>query len=191
MNIPLLTDRLRIDRLDAGNASAMYIYRSDPGVARYQYWEPSDVGEVESFIRNLESEEIGQPGTWYQLGIFLIENDELIGDLGIHVLHDDSKQAELGITLAPKYHGRGLAAEAVTALLGFLFDQLQMHRVFGSVDPRNSPSMALMQRVGMRKEAHLKESLWFKGSWVDDVIFAMLDREYEEVKKNGDRSITL
>jgi len=179
MIIPILTDRLRIDRLDPGNASAMYRYRSDPDIYRYQNWEPSGVEEIESFIQGLESKEIGQPGSWYQLGIFLKDKDELIGDLGIHVLNDDSKQAEVGITLSGKYHGQGLASEAFTALLGLLFDQLELHRVFGSVDPRNTPSMALMQRVGMRKEAHLKESLWFKGSWADDAIFAMLEREYE------------
>lgn len=184
MNIPILTDRLRIDRLDTANASAMYRFRSDPDIAKYQNWEPSSVKEIESFILGLRSKEIGQPGAWYQLGIFLKENDELIGDLGIHVRNDNSKQAEVGITLSGQYHGQGLASEAFTALLGFLFDQLNIHRVFGSVDPRNTPSMTLMQRVGMRKEAHLKESLWFKGSWADDVIFAMLEREYREGKKN-------
>lgn len=180
MEIPNYTKRLRIDKLDIGNASAMYRYRSDPDIAKYQNWEPSDVEEIESFINGLDSIEFGQPGAWYQLGIFIKESDELIGDLGIHVQAEDSKQAEVGITLSGKYHGKGLASEAFTALLGLLFGQLELHRVFGSVDPRNTPSMALMQRVGMRKEAHLRESLWFKGSWVDDIIYAMLEREYKE-----------
>jgi RimJ/RimL family protein N-acetyltransferase len=63
-------------------------------------------------------------------------------------------------------------------LLGYLFGPLQRHRVFASVDPRNKASVALPQRVGMRQEAHVRESLWFKGQWADDVVFAVLAREW-------------
>jgi RimJ/RimL family protein N-acetyltransferase len=53
--------------------------------------------------------------------------------------------------------------------------------VFASVDPRNVSSMRLLERVGMRKEAHFVQSLWFKDEWVDDVIFAMLAAEWKSV----------
>ena len=46
------------------------------------------------------------------------------------------------------------------------------------MEPRNAPSFALLERVGMRREAQFVESLWFKGAWADDVIYAMLRREY-------------
>jgi len=85
---------------------------------------------------------------------------------------------EIGITLARGFQGRGFATEALRAVLGYLFSTLGKHRVFGSVDPRNAPSLALLERVGMRREAHFVESLWFKGAWADDVIYAMLRREY-------------
>ena len=85
---------------------------------------------------------------------------------------------EIGITLARGFQGRGFATEALRAVLGYLFSTLGKHRVFGSVDPRNAPSLALLERVGMRREAHFVESLWFKGGWADDVIYAMLRREY-------------
>jgi RimJ/RimL family protein N-acetyltransferase len=65
------------------------------------------------------------------------------------------------------------------ALLEFLFAKLAKHRVFASVDPRNTAAIALFTRVGMRKEAHFIQSLWLNGEWVDDVIFAMLEREWK------------
>ena len=55
---------------------------------------------------------------------------------------------------------------------------LRKHRVYASVDPRNKPSMALLERVGMRKEAYLRQSLFWKGEWVDDVIYALLRSEW-------------
>ncbi len=92
---------------------------------------------------------------------------------------DDPRQVEIGFTLAPAYWGQGLATEAVSGILSYLFGPAQKHRVFASVDPRNAPSIALLERVGMRREAHFRESLWFKGEWVDDVIFGVLKSEWK------------
>ena len=126
--------------------------------------------------------ESNTPGTWYQLGIVLRNADDLIGDCGVRVLETESRQAEIGITLAPAYQGHGYATEAMKSIFDYLLVRLGKHRVFTSVDPCNQRSMALMQRLGMRKEAHLVESLWFKDQWADDVIFAMLQREWKSAR---------
>ena len=63
-------------------------------------------------------------------------------------------------------------------MLGFLLGDCGKHRVFASVDPRNESSVKLLRRVGMREEAHFRKSLWFKGAWVDDMIFGILKSEW-------------
>ena len=103
----------------------------------------------------------------------------LVGDCGFRCPVEDPRQGEIGITLAPEAQGKGLAAEALRALLEYLFVRRGMHRVFGSVDPENRPCRNLLHRVGMRQEAHFVSSQWFKGAWVDDLVFAMLEREHE------------
>ena len=60
-------------------------------------------------------------------------------------------------------------------MIGHFLGPLGKHRVFASADPRNARSLALLERVGMRREAHFRESLWFKGEWVDDVVYAILE----------------
>jgi RimJ/RimL family protein N-acetyltransferase len=174
----IIATRLVLRRLTPADAAAMYAYRSDPAVSRYQQWEPADRDEIRSFIEGLAEMGPDSPGRWFQLGIALQESGQLIGDCGIHVQAADPRQAEIGISLAPAFQGRGLATEALRALLGFLFEDLGKHRVFGSVDPRNGSSMALLERVGMRREAHFVQSLWFKGTWADDLIYAILRREW-------------
>ena len=178
MKTSIQTDRLDIRRLEPRDAAAVFQYRSDPEISRFQNWEPQSVGEVESFIAGLNEIGIDTPGRWYQLGLFERESGELAGDCGVYVQEHDPRQVEVGITLTARFQGRGFATEALSAVLGFLFSTLEKHRVFGSVDPRNGPSLALLERVGMRREAHFVESLWFKGAWADDVIYAMLRREY-------------
>ena len=59
-----------------------------------------------------------------------------------------------------------------------LFRVMGKHRIYASVDPRNLPSIKLLERIGMRKEALFKKSLWFKGAWADDLIYAVLDEEW-------------
>lgn len=72
-----------------------------------------------------------------------------------------------------------MATEALHALHNYLFAALEKHRVYASVDRGNVSSMRLLERLGMRKEAHIVKSLWFKGEWVDDVVFAILATEWK------------
>jgi RimJ/RimL family protein N-acetyltransferase len=110
------------------------------------------------------------------------EDGAILGDCGIHFLAEVPRSAEIGITLAAEHQRQGYATEALTAVLDYLFTGLGKHRVHGSVDPANTASARLLERVGMRKEAHFVESLWFKGRWADDLVFAILDREWKARK---------
>lgn len=183
----LQTERLVLSPLVAGDAADVYAYRSEPDIARFQSWVPATLGDVEAFVAAAEGVEFDTPGTWTQLGIRVRESGRLAGDIGIQVPQDAPRQVEVGITLSRPFQGRGMALEAMTAVLGHLFDQRGKHRVFASVDPRNAPSMALFERVGMREEAHFRESLWFKGEWADDVVFAILESEWRSGRKGESR----
>ena len=58
------------------------------------------------------------------------------------------------------------------------FDEVGLHRILGGCDPRNGPSAALLPRLGMREEGHLREVEFVKGEWVDEQVFAMLEDEW-------------
>jgi RimJ/RimL family protein N-acetyltransferase len=146
-------------------------------VCRYQTWEPGGLEEAARLIESVGAVRFDTPGTWCQLAVRLGGAGQLVGDLGVHFLEDGS-QVEIGFTLAPAAQGRGLGTEAVTALLHYLFGPLHKHRVFASTDPRNEGSVRLLRRVGMRQEAHFRESLLFKGEWADDLVFAILASEW-------------
>ena len=179
----LSTDRLWFDSLRESDAAVLFGYRSDPDVSRYQGWRPETLDEAKGFIRNQSGFAQPVPGEWFQRAIRRIGDGSLIGDLGLHLSQD--RQAEFGITLAPSAQGQGFAREALGGLFRTLFGRLDIHRVHASVDPRNAPSMALLQAVGMRQEAHFRESLWFRGEWVDDVVFAMLAQDWLGTRTRG------
>jgi RimJ/RimL family protein N-acetyltransferase len=173
------TERLILSPLVRGDAAEFFGYRSLPEVSRYQTWAPSSLADAQHFIDSFRSVAFDTPGTWFQFGIRLRNLRLLAGDIGVRFPREAPRQAEIGFTLAPGHRGRGLATEAVTGILNHLFGSIRKHRVFASVDPKNLPSIKLLKRVGMRQEAHFRESLWLKGEWVDDMIFAILELEWK------------
>ena len=162
---------LRLDALRPADAEALFAVRSHPEVARWQGWVPDSVEAALAFIEGNATAAFGTPGGWRQLAIRV--DGELVGDLGANV-DGEARQAEIGITIAPWHQRRGLA----TGALGLLLDRLLapgsgVDRVVASVDPRNTASMALMVRAGLRQEALHRKSLWWRGEWVDDAVFSI------------------
>ncbi len=174
----ILTQRLILNALRREDAAAVFAYRADPEVQRHQSWAPASVEEVAPFLIGDAPTQPGTPGTWFQFGIRLRASGALIGDLGVHTDADDSRQAELGITIAPWEQRRGLGSEALAGMITWLFTTRNLHRIHASVDPRNTGSVAMLRRVGLRQEAHFHRSLWFKGEWADDLVFAVLASEW-------------
>lgn len=172
----LVTERLLLAPLEEGDAPRLLEYRAG---CPFQEWSPTTVQDARLFIEIASGLPLATPGLWSQLGLRLRDSGLLIGDVGVRASADEPRQAELGITLAPEHQGRGFAREALMAVLDHLFCALGLHRVYASVDPRNDRSIALFERLGMRREAHFRESLWFQGEWADDVVFALLESEWK------------
>lgn len=170
----LRTARLVLRRLVPADAGPLARYRSLPGVARYQSWEAFTPADAERLVAGQAALTPDTPGTWLQLAV--TAGGVVVGDCGLHFV--DEKQVELGVTLDPAHQGRGYAAEALRAVLGYLFGPLGKHRVVATIDARNAPAVALFARLGFRREGHYVRNVWFKGAWGDEFLFALLADEW-------------
>jgi aminoglycoside 6'-N-acetyltransferase len=176
---PLRTDRLTLRRFTDADAEAFAAYRSDAGIARYQGWEaPYPLADAQAFARQMAAAAPDLPGEWFQLAVEL--DGALIGDCAFAPWASEPRTAEIGFTIAPAQQRRGYAREAVTGLLGYLFGTLGKHRVTASCDVRNAASARVLEAVGMRREGHLVEAVWAKGEWTDDLVYAVLRREWPQ-----------
>jgi len=177
--IEIVTERLSVRPFQVDDLEAFVAYRSDPQVARYQSWDPTySMADAESFLSSERELVFGQPGDWLQLAIVDRETATVCGDCAVRVATDQPATAEIGITLAQSSQGKGLATEALTAVVTELFEQRGMHRVFAEADDRNVPVRRLLERLGFRCEGRLVEADWFKGEWSTLRLYAMLDREW-------------
>lgn len=181
--LPLPTPRLVLRRFTEADVAAFFAYRNDPKIARYQSWEGIELAAATEFVRHQQLQEAGVPGQWLQIAIALKDTNALIGDCALKVQAHDPRQATIGGTLARRFQRQGFAAEALSCLLDALFDRLKLHRVVADVDVENTAAWALMEQLGLRREGHLRQSLWFKGRWADEYLYAMLREDW--LKRSG------
>ncbi|HEX3269392.1 MAG TPA: GNAT family protein [Ktedonobacterales bacterium] len=177
------TARLRLRRFGDADLPAFIAYRNDPDVARYQSWDGISEAEAVAFVREQQTAPAGEPGEGLQIAVERKDSGRLIGDCFFKVVEDDPRQAEIGYTLAREAQGHGFATEAVAALLTWAFPTFDLHRVIAITDVKNTASVALLERLGLRREAHFRENIWFKGAWGDEYLYAILRDEWSGARQ--------
>lgn len=173
------TERLRLRPFVETDLDAMAAYRGDAEVCRFLPFDPQspeDIrGRIGHLIGNMNPE--GERG-----GVILViervSDGPVVGDLVLFHLDPQAGSAEIGWVVSPAASGRGLATEAVRALVDTAFRVYGLRRLTARIDPENVRSVALAERLGMRREAHFVENEWFKGRWSDELRFALLSREW-------------
>ena len=181
----LTTSRLNIRNLKSKDLSDFLFYRSNPDVTKYQGFDVMTVEQASEFIKGQLDKEFGKAGEWVQYGIESKATGKLIGDCAIKLDQYDVRIAEVGITISHLEQKKGFAKEALLAILTFLFDLKEIHRVVEIVDSENIASINLLKSIGFRHEGHFIENIFFKGKWGSEFQFAMLKREWEDKKYNG------
>ncbi len=147
-------------------------------MARYQSWERCNLAEAKALIDEYRHQAFGLPGEWLQAAVALRTTNQLVGDIAMKVQRHDPRQAVIGFTIDHAHQRQGYAREIVGSLFDYFFSVMGLHRVSADCDPRNNASWGLMESLGMRREAHHCQSLWFKGQWADEYIYAILRHEW-------------
>lgn len=153
--------------------------RSDPEVARHLYWGPQTEDEVRRTLeKKIAGSSIRSEGDVLALAAEHRSTGELVADVILHWVSAEHGLAEIGYIVHPDHAGRGYATEATRPLLAVAFDVLRLHRVIGRVEARNVASARVLEKLGLRREAHLVENELVKGEWQSELVYAILDREW-------------
>jgi RimJ/RimL family protein N-acetyltransferase len=161
---PLETQRLLLRPFDPGDLEAFYEIHSDEENARWLYNEARTREQVEELLpRKIAGASIAGEGEWLSAAAVLRTTDELVCDVSLLWESEEHRQGEIGFIAHPTHHGHGYATEAARPLLAFAFETLGLHRVVGRLEPRNVASARVLEKLGMRLEAHLVENEWVKG----------------------------
>jgi RimJ/RimL family protein N-acetyltransferase len=176
--VRLTTERLVLREFEEADWPAFHAVESLPEVARYQSFEPRTVEESRRYVAAASGSVMDDPRRFYDLAVILVTEDRLIGRCGLGIADVDLREGTLWYTLHPARWGHGYTTEAARALVDFGFRELRLHRIWADCDPANVGSWRVLEKLGMRREGHLRENAWVKGKWVDSLIYAVLDREW-------------
>lgn len=161
----------------------------------------SDYDDLFEYLSQLENDEFeGYPGITYENGrehlkyrieskefyaIELLDSRKVIGN--IYCGNRDYEAREVGYIINKLYQRKGYASEALCAVIDNAFKE-GAHRVYAECDPRNTPSWKLLEKVGLNREAHFKQNIWFhkdesgKPIWKDTYVYAITVDDYEDGK---------
>jgi RimJ/RimL family protein N-acetyltransferase len=178
----ITTPRLRVRKLNIKDLNDFHTYRSNPDVTRYQGFDVMTLEQAEEFIKSQTDKRFGKAGEWVQYGIEIKETGKIIGDCAIKLNLNDTRIAEIGITISHLEQRKGYAKEVLLSILNFLFDVKGIHRVVEIVDVNNIASIKLLESTGFKKEGHFVENIFFKGKWESEFQYAMLKSEWDDNK---------
>jgi RimJ/RimL family protein N-acetyltransferase len=176
---PLVTERLELRPFRDDDFDAFYAIHGDEAVARWLYNDARTADEVRELLaRKIAGVALEEEDAWLSCAVTLRDGGTVVGDLALHLVSKVHRCGEIGFVFHPAHQGHGYATEAAAALLPFVFDGLGLHRLIGRTEARNTGSARVLEKLGMRREAHLVENEWVKGEWQSELVYALLAREW-------------
>ena len=181
----LETDRLLLRELLIGDAPAVQRLAADERIARTTFVpHPYEDGMAEEWIRSQARDY--RDGKLVNFAVVNTAEGELVGSIGL-VLQTVHRRAELGYWIGVPYWGRGYCTEAARAVVGWGFRELDLHRITAPHFGSNPASGRVLEKIGMRKEGHLREHYLRDGRFEDSVVWGILRSELDSAPKPGGR----
>jgi ribosomal-protein-alanine N-acetyltransferase len=108
------------------------------------------------------------------------ESGKVVGMIGYVNLKPEHGRGEVGYALTRAWHRQGIMREALTAVLKYGFEQMDLHSVEAIIDAENIASGNLLASVGFRQEAHFLEDFFFNGAYRNSIHFGLLRAEWKQ-----------
>jgi RimJ/RimL family protein N-acetyltransferase len=178
---PVVTARLTLRPYEKGDLAGLHDMFGRDDVCRYLMWEPMDLAAATALLeRRLSQTQAEADGEAILLAAVETGTGRMVGEFMLRLTSATSRQGEIGWSMHPDVHGRGLATEGAREVLRMGFEDLGLHRIVAESDPRNLASIRVMEHLGMRHEARFVENEFLKGEWIGSVICAILESEWRE-----------
>lgn len=173
----IAASRVSLRWLRERDVPALFSIFSHPEVMRYWSSPPyPDVAAARQLLEKIHA--CFAQKSLFQWGLVRNVEGDLIGTCTLSHLDVQNRRAEVGYALGRAHWGHGYVQEGVRALLAFAFDTLDLHRIEADVDPRNGPSVRVLERLGFSKEGYLRDRWIVNGEVSDSALYGLLRREW-------------
>ncbi|MGY5780539.1 GNAT family N-acetyltransferase [Rhizobium sp. LEGMi135b] len=172
------TDRLILRGFVPQDFEAYRAYRSLPEIYHYLYSDPPSEEEMRERFEVGLNTRLSDDGDILRCAVVRREDDALLGQVSLKLANKAALQAELGYMFNPAYVGKGYATEAAAAIITLGFEKFGFHRIFARLDAKNAGSVGVVERLGLRREAHFIQNDRFNSVWGDEYVYAVLREEW-------------
>ena len=118
--------------------------------------------------------------TGMRWGIVLKNTGKLVGTCGFHAISDYHKRIEIGYDLNRDYWGKGIMKEALSLIIDHVFEHSEVNRIEAFVEPPNTASRVLLEKLGFSLEGTLREHEMCRGNLIDIQLLSLLRKEWKQ-----------
>ena len=169
----LTTERLLLRQINVKDANEVFLLRSHEQVMKYiDRPKAKNIDEAIDFIKMIAT--ITANNEAIQWGITFKDNPKLLGYIGFWRMQKENFRAEIGYALLPEHQQKGIADEALKAVIDYGFNTMNLHSIEANLNPDNAASSKLLEKNSFVKEAYFRENYYFEGKFIDSLIYCLL-----------------
>ncbi|CDH06536.1 GNAT family N-acetyltransferase [Xenorhabdus bovienii] len=176
------TSRLILRQFEIKDFAKYQSYHSLPEVYKFLYSYPPEDENMHAQFNRVMSPAFNNNGDEVRLAVILRENNDLAGEIMLRLTNKESQQGEIGCIFHPLYQRKSIGTESLGALIDISFEYFRCHRLYAKLDVLNLGSKRLVEKLGMRQEAHLLQNEHVNGIWSDMYMYAILHNEWQAPK---------
>ena len=182
MTLPevIQTQRLQLRPFTFNDVEDVFNYAKNPEWGRYLPTPlPYKYEHAEQFIALRKLDDPNKENAWA-----ITFEGKAIGGVNLRAKAENHAVCELGWSVAQPHWGKGFMTEVAETLRDAAFHHFSgMHRLYARADLRNIGSWRVMEKIGMQREAILRQHMKFRAEWTDEVWYAILRPEWEKLVK--------
>jgi RimJ/RimL family protein N-acetyltransferase len=183
---PVRTARLDLRPHRRDDLDDLLAFHSQPEVVRYLQWPVRDREQTQTALEaKLGQGVVTEPGQSLVLAMELRRTSTVIGEVVLKWESEINRQGEIEFAVHRAHQGQGFAAEAAQAVLRLGFNDLGLHRVVAVCIDTNIEAVRLLRRLGMHEEAHLRDHVFLKGEWTNQLVFGVLEDEWRRPERSA------
>jgi [ribosomal protein S5]-alanine N-acetyltransferase len=184
----LHTERLVMRELSLEDGPVLQAFQNRPEHLRHQAVEPEEFADGTSRVQRYY--EHRGPDSARRILVYVAHHRTratVIGDVGLSRFFHPAL-ASLGFGISSEYWGQGYATEMSSRLVEFGFDALNLHRISADVAVENAPCRRVLEKIGFVHEGTARDCIWAQGHWWTEAKYALLAREYENLRESSRQS---
>lgn len=173
MEIPIIrTDKIMMRPFEETDLENVFNGLSNPEVIRYYGVSYDSMEACKEQMRWYKELQQNNTGAWW--AICSLDNKVFYGASGVSGYSEKHHKAEIGYWLLPEFWSSGIITTAASLVCLYAFELFPLHRIEAIIEPENTSSKKVMQKLGFHYEGTMRDAEIKNGKYIDLEMYSRL-----------------